>query len=93
VGDATKAKSLLRWKPTVSFEKLVHAMVDADIETLASGRAVIPAGAISRGIPRRFKSRFPLSDKKIPPAARRPTNAVIAARYHVGYPFCLYPFS
>jgi GDPmannose 4,6-dehydratase len=35
VGDAAKAKSELGWSPTVSFQQLVHSMVDADIELLA----------------------------------------------------------
>jgi GDPmannose 4,6-dehydratase len=31
VGDATKAREVLGWKPTVSFEELVGRMVDADL--------------------------------------------------------------
>lgn len=31
VGDATKARTLLGWQPTVSFPELVHLMVDADL--------------------------------------------------------------
>lgn len=34
VGDATKARTALGWRPTLSFEQLVHRMVDADIERL-----------------------------------------------------------
>jgi GDPmannose 4,6-dehydratase len=34
VGDAGKAKRQLGWEPTVSFEELVHMMVDADLERL-----------------------------------------------------------
>ena len=34
VGDATKARQKLGWKPTVSFEELIHMMVDADMEAL-----------------------------------------------------------
>jgi GDPmannose 4,6-dehydratase len=34
VGDAGKAKKQLGWEPTVSFEELVHMMVDADLERL-----------------------------------------------------------
>lgn len=32
VGDASKAKKVLKWKPTVTFEELVRVMVRADIE-------------------------------------------------------------
>jgi GDPmannose 4,6-dehydratase len=39
VGDATKAKSELRWSPSVTFRQLVHSMVDADIDLLAHGGA------------------------------------------------------
>ena len=31
IGDASKAKRLLNWKPKTSFKELVHIMVDADI--------------------------------------------------------------
>lgn len=34
VGDATKARTKLGWKPTVGFEELVKIMVDADLEAL-----------------------------------------------------------
>ncbi|MGK2949663.1 MAG: GDP-mannose 4,6-dehydratase [Acidimicrobiales bacterium] len=37
IGDASKAKQALGWKPRTSFEELVTMMVDADIELL-SGR-------------------------------------------------------
>ena len=34
VGDAGRARTTLGWAPTLSFEELVHAMVDADLERL-----------------------------------------------------------
>jgi len=34
IGDATKAKQTLGWEPTVSFERLVAMMVDADLARL-----------------------------------------------------------
>jgi len=34
IGDASKAQSVLGWRPTVSFEELVHRMVDADLAAL-----------------------------------------------------------
>jgi GDPmannose 4,6-dehydratase len=37
VGDPSKARSVLGWKPRVSFEELVRTMVDADLDLL-SGR-------------------------------------------------------
>jgi len=37
VGDASKAKRVLGWEPTVSFEELIRMMVDADLELLRSG--------------------------------------------------------
>ncbi len=36
VGDATKAKTKLGWKPQVSFEELIRMMVNADLERLKS---------------------------------------------------------
>ncbi len=34
VGDAAKAGEKLGWQPTVSFEEMIHIMVDADLEAL-----------------------------------------------------------
>jgi GDPmannose 4,6-dehydratase len=38
VGDATKAKKELGWEPAVTFEQMIHMMVDADLERLKSKR-------------------------------------------------------
>jgi len=38
LGDPTKAKKILGWKPEYSFEALVKEMVEKDIELLASGK-------------------------------------------------------
>jgi GDPmannose 4,6-dehydratase len=39
VGDASKAGAKLGWEPTVSFERLIQLMVDADMQALgADGR-------------------------------------------------------
>ncbi|MBN2208972.1 MAG: GDP-mannose 4,6-dehydratase [Candidatus Coatesbacteria bacterium] len=35
VGDASKARKVLGWRPRVSFKKLVEMMVDADLELLS----------------------------------------------------------
>ncbi|MGH3361818.1 MAG: GDP-mannose 4,6-dehydratase [Nocardioides sp.] len=37
VGDATKAREVLRWQPRVSFDELVAMMVDADLEATRQG--------------------------------------------------------
>jgi GDPmannose 4,6-dehydratase len=34
VGDCSKARGKLGWEPTVTFEELIHLMIDADIEAL-----------------------------------------------------------
>ncbi|OGE06162.1 hypothetical protein A2W70_05450 [Candidatus Curtissbacteria bacterium RIFCSPLOWO2_02_41_11] len=34
VGDASRARKILGWKPTVNFSQLVEMMVQADIELL-----------------------------------------------------------
>jgi GDPmannose 4,6-dehydratase len=34
VGDASKARKVLGWEPKVSFEELIHMMVDADLKAL-----------------------------------------------------------
>jgi GDPmannose 4,6-dehydratase len=40
VGDASKAKRVLGWKPEVSFEQLVEMMVEADLKRLKSGERI-----------------------------------------------------
>ena len=37
-GDATKAREVLKWKPTVSFPELVRMMVDADLKRVDEER-------------------------------------------------------
>jgi GDPmannose 4,6-dehydratase len=34
IGDASKARRVLGWEPSVNFEQLVHMMVDADLQAL-----------------------------------------------------------
>ena len=36
IGNASKAKRVLGWEPTVTFEQLIAMMVDADVERLSS---------------------------------------------------------
>lgn len=36
IGDSSKARQMLGWQPTVSFEQLVTMMVDADLENLTT---------------------------------------------------------
>ena len=38
MGDATKARQVLGWKPRLSFEELVHRMVDADLALVGEGQ-------------------------------------------------------
>jgi GDPmannose 4,6-dehydratase len=40
IGDASKAKRMLGWQPTVTFSGLVRLMVNADMESLANQRGV-----------------------------------------------------
>jgi GDPmannose 4,6-dehydratase len=46
VGDASKAKGELGWTPTTSFDELVGALVDADLERL---RASVDPGTLDSG--------------------------------------------
>jgi GDPmannose 4,6-dehydratase len=47
IGDASKAKKVLGWKPSVSFEQLIAMMVDADVTRLST-----PAKPAALWIPR-----------------------------------------
>jgi GDPmannose 4,6-dehydratase len=42
VGDATRARELLGWEPTVGFEELIRLMVDADLARLDQDGAHTP---------------------------------------------------
>ncbi len=44
LGDASKARATLNWKPSVSFEELVRMMVEHDIELAARERTLREAG-------------------------------------------------
>jgi GDPmannose 4,6-dehydratase len=39
IGDSSKARAILGWKPTIDFPGLVRMMVDADVERLSGQRA------------------------------------------------------
>jgi len=39
LGDATKARRELSWKPEVNFNQLIEMMVDADLERLSVSRS------------------------------------------------------
>lgn len=41
VGDASKARSILGWRPQVNFRELVKMMVDADLELLKEGQGAV----------------------------------------------------
>ncbi|OGV59570.1 MAG: GDP-mannose 4,6-dehydratase [Lentisphaerae bacterium RIFOXYC12_FULL_60_16] len=43
LGDSSKARRVLKWKPSVTFEQLVHMMVEADMERV---RQEIAQGAL-----------------------------------------------
>jgi GDPmannose 4,6-dehydratase len=43
IGDASKARTQLNWKPAVDFKPLIEMMVDADVARLASPRLPTPA--------------------------------------------------
>jgi GDPmannose 4,6-dehydratase len=40
IGDPSKAKKVLGWKPEIDFKGLVHMMVDADLARLESGQLI-----------------------------------------------------
>ncbi|HAM27481.1 MAG TPA: GDP-mannose 4,6 dehydratase [Microbacteriaceae bacterium] len=44
LGDSSKARRILGWRPTVDFDELVEIMVRSDIESIAD--AAIPAGTV-----------------------------------------------
>jgi GDPmannose 4,6-dehydratase len=48
LGDSTKARQVLGWKPDVSFKQLVEMMVDADVRRLSSTHANVPEKVSTR---------------------------------------------
>jgi len=45
IGDASKARSVLDWQPSVDFVTLIKEMVQSDLASLAPKSASVPAGA------------------------------------------------
>jgi GDPmannose 4,6-dehydratase len=45
LGDASKARAILQWEPTVDFVGLVREMVRSDLELVSSGRGAAPVGS------------------------------------------------
>lgn len=43
VGDPSRAKHVLGWTPSVTFEELVKMLVDADLQSLAAGMQIDPS--------------------------------------------------
>ena len=41
LGDSKKARDILGWQPTVSFESLVKMMVDSDIESATKEKVLL----------------------------------------------------
>ena len=37
IGDSTKARNVLGWKPKYTFEELVKEMVESDLESIGAG--------------------------------------------------------
>ncbi len=73
-GDATKAKRLLGWEPSVRFRGLVKLMVDAESEHVQNGKNHRPAPPARRALrtpdpprPRRGRGRPP--SRKVPGGA------------------------
>jgi GDPmannose 4,6-dehydratase len=48
VGDNSKAKRILGWKPKVGFEELVFMMIDADLELARNERIILENGATNQ---------------------------------------------
>src|SRR5262249_49100733 len=59
LGDASKAKKILRWEPKVRFHELVRIMVDADVDLF------------SRGTPRGRRGKSPKPGGRAPPPGHR----------------------
>jgi GDPmannose 4,6-dehydratase len=44
LGDASKARKILGWKPKVSFDELIDMMIAADLELAKKEKILIDAG-------------------------------------------------
>jgi GDPmannose 4,6-dehydratase len=54
IADPSKARRILGWQPTISFEDLIHMMVDADVASLRrDGRYSIPSSGTAPCVPGR----------------------------------------
>jgi len=52
LGDSSKARKMLGWKPTIGFEQLVQRMVENDLELAKQERTLVEAGHafVTRGL-------------------------------------------
>ncbi|SVE62821.1 uncharacterized protein METZ01_LOCUS515675, partial [marine metagenome] len=48
LGDSTKAKKVLNWKPKVKFKNLVHMMLVADIKIKFEQSGIVPVDPQNR---------------------------------------------
>jgi GDPmannose 4,6-dehydratase len=44
LGDASKARRALNWRPKVSFDQLIDMMVSADLEAAEKEKTLVDAG-------------------------------------------------
>ena len=49
LGDSSKAKNILRWKPRVGFDQLIDMMIEADMEQAGKEKTLFEAGYTSTG--------------------------------------------
>jgi GDPmannose 4,6-dehydratase len=49
LGDSSKAKSILGWKPRVGFDQLIDMMIEADMEQASKEKTLFEAGYTSTG--------------------------------------------
>jgi GDPmannose 4,6-dehydratase len=48
IGDPAKAQAKLNWQPSVTFEELVHLMVEADLQALGLATLGSASGLLDR---------------------------------------------
>jgi GDPmannose 4,6-dehydratase len=49
LGDSSKAKNILGWKPRVGFDQLIDMMIEADMEQASKEKTLFEAGYTSTG--------------------------------------------
>ncbi|ACL58116.1 GDP-mannose 4,6-dehydratase [Methylobacterium nodulans] len=78
IGDASKARRVLGWEPTVSLEEMVREMVDADLHRLSRGAGHVVGRSRKTTNARQYRAATPAARRHVSNASARRSRCVRA---------------